>query len=382
MSTPTHQKPAAKDTYDRLIVGAGLFGLYAATVWARRGMKVAIVDTEVAPMLRASYINQARLHFGYHYPRSVTTARSSIHHYDRFMADFTEAINSTFEKIYAISSTQTFMSPKGFKRFCERAEIPCDEVDPSSWFLPHTVEAAYRTRECSFDANTIRKILLSRLQGHDIAWLLGRRINAVEADDDCYDLTLDDDSILRTAGVLNATYAGLNQILRLFDQPSFPLEYQLCEIILADVGGRLNGVGITVMDGDYFSLMPFGKTGAYSLTTVDYTPRMIGSDPEVPTFPCQAQNPRCGSTALDHCAYCRVRPDTAFPYALQRARSYLSEGDSIKYRESLFTVKTILRQSDVDDSRPTLVEVHNEKPWLCSVLSGKVGTIYDLDEVL
>jgi hypothetical protein len=29
-----------------------------------------------------------------------------------------------------------------------------------------------------------------------------------------------------------------------------------------------------------------------------------------------------------------------------------------------------------------MVEQHSEEPWLTSILSGKIGTIYDLDEAL
>jgi hypothetical protein len=29
-----------------------------------------------------------------------------------------------------------------------------------------------------------------------------------------------------------------------------------------------------------------------------------------------------------------------------------------------------------------MVEEHSKEPWLTSVLSGKIGTIYDLEEVL
>jgi hypothetical protein len=45
-------------------------------------------------------------------------------------------------------------------------------------------------------------------------------------------------------------------------------------------------------------------------------------------------------------------------------------------------MKTVLARAEIDDARPTMVEEHCAKPWLTSVLSGKIGTIYDLDEAL
>ena len=38
--------------------------------------------------------------------------------------------------------------------------------------------------------------------------------------------------------------------------------------------------------------------------------------------------------------------------------------------------------SEIDDSRPTVIRVFSKDPTFVSVLSGKINTVYDLDEVL
>ena len=50
-------------------------------------------------------------------------------------------------------------------------------------------------------------------------------------------------------------------------------------------------------------------------------------------------------------------------------------------------MKPILKSSEVDDSRPTAIKVHSggkdkDGPVFISVLSGKINTVYDLDEYL
>ena len=45
-------------------------------------------------------------------------------------------------------------------------------------------------------------------------------------------------------------------------------------------------------------------------------------------------------------------------------------------------MKPILKASDVDDSRPTCIKIHSENPTFVSVLSGKITTVYDLEEIL
>ena len=53
-------------------------------------------------MQRASYANQARIHQGYHYPRSVLTAVRSRVNFDKFIKEFSECVYSDFDKYYAI----------------------------------------------------------------------------------------------------------------------------------------------------------------------------------------------------------------------------------------------------------------------------------------
>ena len=60
-------------------------------------------------------------------------------------------------------------------------------------------------------------------------------------------------------------------------------------MILCEVGESLRNVGITVMDGPFFSLMPFGQTGLHSLTSVTFTPHETSYD-AVATFPCQKES--------------------------------------------------------------------------------------------
>lgn len=45
-------------------------------------------------------------------------------------------------------------------------------------------------------------------------------------------------------------------------------------------------------------------------------------------------------------------------------------------------MKPVLMSSEIDDSRPTVIRKYSERPTFVSVLSGKINTVYDLDEVL
>ena len=90
----------------------------------------------------------------------------------------------------------------------------------------------------------------------------------------------------------------------------------------------------------------------------------------------------CSKERLGNCNDCPAKPQTAFPYMANLARKYLRDEYEFHYRESLFSMKPILMSSEIDDSRPTVIRKFSDKPAFVSVLSGKINTVYDLDEVL
>jgi hypothetical protein len=162
----------------------------------------------------------------------------------------------------------------------------------------------------------------------------------------------------------------------------FKIKYELCEIILCKVNENLRDVGITVMDGPFFSIMPFGKTGYHSLTSVTFTPHLTSYD-TLPTFECQTKsNGFCSKNQLGNCNECPAKPASAWTYMSNMAKKYLKEEYAFEYSHSLFSMKPILKASEIDDSRPTVIKQFTDRPAFISVLSGKINTVYDLDEVL
>lgn len=370
--------------YDKIIIGAGLYGLYSALFCCRKGQKVLVLECDSTPFRRATYINQARVHQGYHYPRSISTAMKSAGYFERFNKDYAFCINKEFDKIYATSSQYSWSSGKQFKEFCQAADIPCEELYPGNYFKDGMCDGVFRTREYTYDAMILKDYLLAELEKYptNVEIKYNVQIASIEPLQDVYVLNTQDGQSYRSGFVLNSTYAGTNQILNMVGFEKFGIKYELCEIILCDVNDKLKDVGFTVMDGPFFSIMPFGKTGLHSLTSVTFTPHTTSYD-EVPTFPCQEKSQGfCSTFRLGNCNDCPARPTTAFPYMANLARKYLLDDYGFEYHSSLFSMKPILMSSEIDDSRPTVIRKYSENPTFVGVLSGKINTVYDLDEVL
>ncbi|MBL7791293.1 MAG: FAD-dependent oxidoreductase, partial [Saprospiraceae bacterium] len=120
--------PGRSEHYDFVIIGGGIFGVYAALYLAHCRYSVCLIEKERELLKKASIVNQARLHSGYHYPRSVATAIMSNDNKERFTADHRDFINFTFEQYYAIDRYGSFTDANQFARFSEFIGIPCKEV--------------------------------------------------------------------------------------------------------------------------------------------------------------------------------------------------------------------------------------------------------------
>lgn len=369
--------------YDKIILGAGLYGLYAAYISAKKGENVLVLEKDGAPFQRATTINQARVHMGYHYPRSLSTAIRSAGYFERFLQDFPACVVRNFEQVYATSTNFSWTNAQEFRSFCKAAGIRCDDVSPEKYFKDELCDGAYLTTEYAYDAQVLLEELRKKMDGFsNVEILFNSAAVSIQQKDTVYEVTTAQEEKYRAPYLLNATYASVNEVMNMLGYAPFNIKYELCEIILCKISPVFENLGITVMDGPFFSIMPFGFTGYHSLTSVTFTPHKT-SYSALPTFECQSKSEgTCCPEYLGNCDTCPAKPKSAWPRMSQLARKYLKNEFAFEYEKSLFSMKPILKASEIDDSRPTLVKVLHQNPTFVSVLSGKINTVYDLEEVL
>lgn len=368
--------------YDVIIIGAGIYGLSGALNESLSKKKILIIEKEKEILTRASYVNQARVHNGYHYPRSVLTATNSARYFEKFYKDYKFAINKEFKSIYAISKEKSYITKEEFEAFCQKINIPCEKVDSNLYFKNNTISCAYETKEYVYDIELIRrkyKELISKRNNIEIQYTT--YIEQVDIKDNNYILKLNTGETVCTNCVLNTTYASINAMNEMFGFLKYEIKYELCEVELGAANKPLKDIAVTIMDGPFFSVMPFGKSGFHSLTSVNHTPHDTCYK-KLPEFECQASNPECSSLSLRNCNECKYKAKPKNNEMMKLFKIYMKEEYKFEYKKSLFAIKPILSTSEKDDSRPTIIKKHRENPSFISCFSGKFNTIYILDEFL
>lgn len=374
------------ERYDFMVVGGGIFGCYAALHLAGRGAKVAILEKEARLFQKASLVNQARLHGGYHYPRSVATAAMSDEHKSRFTEEHRAFVHQSFEKFYAIDRYGSFTDGPQFERFCHYLNIPCERVTTHPVFNFDRLEALYRTVEHSFDPVLLGHYYREKVENNpNISVFKNSRIQSVEVDGQDWQIsvqTLEHAAMhFQTPTVINATYAASNAVNRLFGADDLALTHEISEIAFVhskEFGER----GLTVMDGPFGSIMPYGLSGLLSLSSVAYTHHKISFD-ALPRFDCQKPtlDPACSPEAPGICTNCARRPASNAPKMLAQMQQYFADNVHFTHLFSYYTIKSKLKASYIDDGRPTEISLLRETPKLYCLFAGKINSIYEVEKI-
>jgi glycine/D-amino acid oxidase-like deaminating enzyme len=356
---------------DAAVIGGGFFGCMAALRLRARHRRVVVLERDDRLLGRASYHNQARVHNGYHYPRSLTTALRSRLNFPRFVEQFQSCVERDFDQYYAVARQFSKVTAAQFRNFFRRVGAPLGPAPPAvrRLFNDGLVEEVFRVTEYAFDAVRLRDLLQFLLAGAGVEVRLRTEVARVESRPGGRLLLAlrgpGGAAELAAGEVFNCTYAQVNQVLAASGLPLIPLKQELTEMALVEVPECLRKIGITLMCGPFFSVMPFPPRGLHSLSHVRYTPHdawQEGAGPHVPAYEEMARRPRQSSFAW------MVHDAARFVPALRECR----------YRDSLWEVKTVLPRNEADDGRPILFRRHHGLPNLHCVLGAKIDNVYDL----
>ncbi|TNE48312.1 MAG: FAD-binding oxidoreductase [Bacteroidetes bacterium] len=369
------------DSFDAIVIGGGIFGCYAALYLAGKGARVALLEKEQRLFRKASLVNQARLHSGYHYPRSIATAALSDEHKQRFTTEHRQFVNFSFEKYYAIDHFGSFTDPGQFERFCAYLKIPCERITEHPLFNFHRLEALYKTKEYSFDPVLLREYYCRQVEENPgIAVFKSIRIQMAGAAGSKWELDTTAGRF-HTPMVINATYAATNAVNRLFGLREIGLTHEISEIaFLTSV--EFQEKGLTVMDGPFGSIMPYGLSGLLSMSSVAYTHHKISYE-NLPHFDCQVpEDPGCTPDMPGICTDCARRPASNAYKMLRQMEQYFSEQVHFQYLFSYYTIKSKLKTSYIDDGRPTEISKLHDTPALYCLFAGKVNSIYEIEKIV
>ncbi len=339
-----------------IIAGGGLFGLTSAIVLAENGYKVTVIEKNNDILKEASLVNQNRIHYGYHYPRSIATGKEALEGLPSFKEYYGNCINDSFTKYYAVAKKGSLLTAEEYVAFCDELDIQLNEEWPTEAILNRDLlEMCWKVYEPVFDYHTLRIDILKRLNvNKSIRILRNAQIENIERfPNNRIKVMLNNGYNLDGNFLVNATYSGLTDVLKLFNEQILKANYELLVLPILKIKESIAPFGITIMDGPFCSLVPRGFVkDEYILSHVKL------------------------SVIQSHLGYSKpewnIFDGIVEKEIIENCKQYFPILDEMEYQESWITTKIVLPQQDIDDARPTLLLEHGEN--ICSVFSGKVTT--------
>ncbi len=346
--------------YDVIIVGGGLFGIPTALRLAKR-MRVLVIEQKDDLLTGASFINQNRVHSGFHYPRSVETAYESLDAYNSFTAAFGHALRS-FENYYGVVREGTETTAEEYDVFLARLQkekkLQYRLIEEHPSFLrPGYLSALYQAYEPVVDVGVLRSLLKNEVsRAQRLTVRTGVRAMRLEGRDPFVLLTSAGE--FRAPVLINCAYGNLNW----HNHPQSPrLQVQWVEMVKIHCDEEIPG--ITLMDGPFCSILPFGfsKT-TYWFYSVNYS--------------VHARAETSGSIVYYDSFY------SNWDRMSQQVDKYFTFMDKVSKLQSYYTPRTFVADPEIERTKARPSMIYELEPGFHQVLGGKLVTCISVAEEL
>lgn len=351
------------------VIGSGIFGAEAALRAKSLGLSVKVYEAKDDILSGASMNNQNRLHLGFHYPRDLETGKQSIRGFDAFRQKYAESIQADFINAYFIANQKSRTTPVGYLNFCRELNVPFQVVTPSSF--PVEVLGADTCILCGevvYDCRILRDLVWKMLDRAEVEVALQTRVVAVKNHAGRYTVESTDGESVLADVVVNASYADINRLTR---QLGFPVSQNLYEYTAVPIiRVNLPRVGITIMDGPFMTVLPYGKSGDFLL--YDVVESVVASD--------VAELMPPGWLVPETAPFSQIDKAGFFNKMLKQCAGYvpaLRQAELVGFLEG---PRMVLAMRDDSDARPSIVNGYNGSYF--SVFAGKIDhSLWVADEI-
>jgi len=218
------------------ILGGGWYGCSTALALKNAGHEVDLHEIGGHLFCGASGANPARLHLGFHYPRSQRTRELCQRNHRSFMQRYGHLTRSIATNIYAIAEDESLVDFGTYLQIL-KGEVELIEIDDPKEFGLKRVEGAVLTGERHIVIREAREYFTQKLKGLVTLNSNGEEAGAHEWVIDCTFSSANNDKIDRYEACVTAILEGPdNKAVTIMDGPFssvYPWDDRLCSLTSA-----------------------------------------------------------------------------------------------------------------------------------------------------
>jgi hypothetical protein len=355
-----------------VVIGAGVFGCNVALAVANAGYDVVLLERLPDIIMGTSKNNTNRVHQGFHYPRDMQTAIECRDNYGRFETEFREALLDNYPNIYCIAEKYSLTSRKEFIKFCDVLGLSYSVIDLNCLNVKiDGCTLGISCQETILDSDILRNILRTKIVNNKRVTLsCNTEVAAIKKCSHQYELSFLSETRPNEAfdAVVNCSYASINTLTE-------QLGYEVCEeqyeyTVVPIISLDLPPTSITIMDGPFMTLFPYGKTKKFLLYHVDFS---VIKTEITKTLNRDWLDPHTSPlSSMDRHKH--------FDTMLKSCSKYVPALANAKLCGYLQSPRMVLAKHEQDDARPSFVNDYGEGYF--TVFSGKIDRSLSIADLI
>jgi hypothetical protein len=321
------------------VLGGGWYGAHIARSLIKDGHDVELHESTGRLFSGASGSNPARLHLGFHYPRSAVTRAACLEHRAMFMQEYGHLTRPIAANIYAVADHDSLVDFGTYRDTMRQSGVEFLTIYQPHEFYLRNVEGALLTGERHVLVDEARAFFEEQLGACVV------KATAERVDDPAWDLTVD------------CTFCA-------YDEEAID-RFEPCVMGLLE--SEYTSMAVTIMDGPFPSIYPWDeRRKLLSLTSARLTP--------------------LSKTCKDYASAKRVLEEASGAVIAQRCQEMLADMehfwpgvfDLFKIVDYRLSIRAMPRSGA--DSR--LVDVVRVGERALRVRAGKIDAIFHAERVI
>jgi D-amino-acid oxidase len=272
------EKAKAPKTHEKVsrpkiaIIGGGIFGTNCA-IELGKFCDVTLFEKNADIMKEASFVNQYRHHWGYHYPRSSETVKDIRNAIGDFEKLYDKSIVRSFPTYYSIAKKGSKTSASEYLKFCKKHKLPFTLEHPNDDYVDKSkISLSLKTLEPIYDYKKLKGLVNVYLKKSPFVKV---RLNTevvggkIERNGKKLLITKYKKGNIKSESfdyVINATYAKYNQFSKWFNFPEKPVRIDLVEALIVKL--PIPKISLAIMDGPFTNLVPTSDDSLFTLVHI------------------------------------------------------------------------------------------------------------------
>lgn len=215
---------------------------------------------------------------GFHYPRDLSTARQSFDGFESFYKKYKKCIKTNFPNYYLIAKEDSKTNLDEYFNFSSSLGAPHEKVNKLLPSNTQNCDGGIKCSEYVYDCDQLRRMIFKEINQTDIDLILSTKVISIKKNKG-FQISYDNGTSEFFDAIVNCSYYNINQFNKNLNISSEATKYEYTINFIIDL--PLEHIGLTIMDGPFVTLLPFGKPGRFILyhvkhsvlkTVVNHTP--------------------------------------------------------------------------------------------------------------